>query len=35
MIKFLLGAMFGGSIGVMIFAALVAASDDDDRWGPK
>lgn len=31
MIRFVLGAMFGGSVGVMIMALLIAASEDDDR----
>lgn len=33
MIKFILGAMFGGVVGVCAMAALISASDTDDRWG--
>ncbi len=34
MVLFMIGAMFGGAVGVMWLALLTAAHDTDDLWGP-
>lgn len=33
MIKFILGAIFGGTFGALLMAAMHSASETDKSWG--